>query len=344
MQRFLTTGLAAGLLASGATAQFHINEIYASHTGTDDHEYVELVGTPGAALDGYFVLVIEGDSSSAFGNQDRTYDLTGQTMPADGYFVLGGAAVANLDMGVGNTNLLENGTNTYFLIQTSDVDGVNAQHGTDIDTDDDGFAEFPAGTVIVDLVAPVDGGISSGDVVLNNAPTVGPDGSFLPAGIFCDGDIAGNWCTVAWLDFDDVANIDLPRTPGAANTTCPPPLCQTDLGSGGPGSSSLSLCGIGLLPFTGSDLVLSGAPANTAAILIISGAGGIDLPLFGGVFVSASNLVTTVNQSTDSNGEVTTSVPGSSFVASFVLQYASIDVSQPQFLSISNAVQADFGI
>ena len=38
-----------------------INEVLASHTGTDDTEYVELYGDPGYSLTGLSLIVVEGD-------------------------------------------------------------------------------------------------------------------------------------------------------------------------------------------------------------------------------------------------------------------------------------------
>ncbi len=41
-----------------------INEVLASHTGTDDTEYVELYGDPGLSLEGLSLIVVEGDSGA----------------------------------------------------------------------------------------------------------------------------------------------------------------------------------------------------------------------------------------------------------------------------------------
>ena len=85
------------LLASAANAQqINFNEIYASHTGIDDQEYIELIGTPGMSLAGYMVLIIEGDSALA-GTLDRAWDLTGYSVPSDGYFLMADPIVPGLD-------------------------------------------------------------------------------------------------------------------------------------------------------------------------------------------------------------------------------------------------------
>jgi hypothetical protein len=54
----------------------HLNEIYASHSGTDTLEFIELVGPPGSSLTGYLVLIVEGEGAAA-GTLDRAWDLTG---------------------------------------------------------------------------------------------------------------------------------------------------------------------------------------------------------------------------------------------------------------------------
>lgn len=346
MQRTLTAGLAAGLLASAATAQVHINEIYASHSGSDDQEYVELFGKPGLSLDGYVLCIIEGDGGSAFGTLDRAYDLSGNTIPADGFFVLGDDAVANLDLSVGASNTLENGTNTYLLVRASDPSVITGLLGTDVDGDDDGNSDIPAlADEVLDSVGFVDGGINTdGDVVFDGAFNVGPDGSFLPAGIFCDGDAAGNWCEYFWLDFDDVANLDLPRTPGAPNTPCPPPICQPDAGFGGPGGSTLTICGQGLNSFQFSDIDLVGAAANATTLLVLSNDGFPNLPFAGGQVYSGLGFVLANTLATDANGEVSLRISGSGTMANFAVQFVTIDLAQPQFLSFSNAVVANFGI
>lgn len=134
MRLSLATALvvAVPLLVAPATAQeFALNEIYASHDGTDDMEYVEIVGPAGASLDGFMILVVEGDgNSSLLGGIDTVVDLSGNVMPADGYFVAGNTAVSNLDVDIGASNIIENGTETFYLIQTQDTAAVAALEET----------------------------------------------------------------------------------------------------------------------------------------------------------------------------------------------------------------------
>ena len=218
--RFRILVPAAGIaLCTLASAQ-SLNEIYASHTGTDDQEFVEIKGTGGASLDGMMLLVIEGDGASA-GTLDRAFDLTGMTMPLDGYFVAGNTAVANLDFDFGTSNVLENGTETFYLISTNDVPAIVSLLGTNVDGDADLVTDIAlmAGVSILDVVAMVDSGFGSTDFVYDGAQALGPDsGGFFPAGIFRGSDAPNGWCVDTFLDF----NLGPDRTPGAANIVCPP--------------------------------------------------------------------------------------------------------------------------
>ncbi len=227
--RSLCAAALAASIAQAGDSFLALNEIYISHDGTDDMEYVELIGSGGQPLDGYLVCVVEGDGSGA-GTLDRAYDLTGQTMPMDGYFVLGDTAEPATDLDIGASNTLENGTNTFYLVFTNDVSAVTALLGTDVDSDDDLVTDLTTVAFIVDSVGVADGGFGGAgtDMIFDGATVVGPDGSFGPAGIFRDGDHPGAWCNTDFLDFDDVANTDLPRTPGALNIACPPAMCGAD--------------------------------------------------------------------------------------------------------------------
>lgn len=203
-------------LGPSATAQItmQINEIYASHTGADDMEFIELKGTPKLKLDSYMILIVEGDGSNA-GTLDRAWDLSGEVMPDDGYFVFGDSGVANVD--VVKSGSIENGTDTFYLVRTKDVAKIIALLGTDMDPSGTGKTIISTLASIVDLVAMIDSGVAGGsDRTYDNAQELGPDGKYLPAGVYRALDL--NWCDTGWLDFNDVANTNAPSTAGAINT------------------------------------------------------------------------------------------------------------------------------
>jgi len=214
----------ASLLLTGAAAaqNFHLNEIYYSHTSTDDMEMIEIIGDANASLDGIMVIVVEGEGSGT-GTADDVWDLSGLSTDANGFFVLGNTAVTCAGLDIGASNAIENGTNSYYLISTTDTAAIQALEGTDLDPEDDGTTVLATDVTvtILDLIATTDSGlINSGDTVFDCAQIVGPDGSFAPPGIYRCGDYPGLWGVANFLDFDDVVNMDEPRTPCAPNGGC----------------------------------------------------------------------------------------------------------------------------
>lgn len=225
--RLLTCFLATLVVALPALGQdLSLNEIYISHTGTDDHEFVELIGTPGTSLDNVLVLVVEGDNTVK-GNLDRVWDLTGNVMPADGYFVLGDNAVANLDFSTGNSNTIENGTETIYLLLATDPAAVDALLGDNV-SNGDGTTSLPGMGTLLDIVGVRDDDFST-DETYDGALTIGPDGSNVPAGIYRSTDAPNYWGESDFLDFDDVAGTNMIQTPGEANPWASPELHITEI-------------------------------------------------------------------------------------------------------------------
>ncbi len=155
--------------ATGAAA-VTLNEWVSNDISGDDYEFIELLGDPGASLDGYSVILIEGEGTGA-GVIDRVIDLTGYSIGASGFFVIGDPLVSpDLEMAPG---FIENGGNNIIL-----VTDLQQALGTDIDTDDDCVEDLPIGTV-VDAV----GYGNVGDcITYYGAIPVGPDGTYDPAG------------------------------------------------------------------------------------------------------------------------------------------------------------------
>ncbi len=134
-----------------------INEVLANVSPADpqniltdetNREYIELIGTPGASLNGYYFVVFEGQEEETAGTTDETgsgvadlvVDLTGQSFGANGLLVLrptnwvytsapgtNELIVPALDAVAGG---LEDDSQTYALIRSS----VPIVQGTDYDT------------------------------------------------------------------------------------------------------------------------------------------------------------------------------------------------------------------
>ncbi len=163
-----------------------INEWVSNDISTDDYEFIELCGTPGESLDGLSVILIEGESSK--GMIDRVVGLTGYSIGANGYFVIGDPNVLpDIEMAPG---FIENGGNTIVL-----VSGLLQPLGTDIDTDDDCVEDLPIGTVI-DAVSYGYGYAAADCITYYGAVPVGPDGNYDPAGGARCCDCTGEWAMI----------------------------------------------------------------------------------------------------------------------------------------------------
>ncbi len=83
------------LIVSISSAQVMINEILYDTDGSDDTSimFTEIYGPSGTDLSGYTLVGLNGNQGGA---EYLTVNLSG-TIPADGYFVVGGSAVNNVD-------------------------------------------------------------------------------------------------------------------------------------------------------------------------------------------------------------------------------------------------------
>ena len=82
------------LIVSISSAQVMINEILYDTQGTDDTNimFTEIYGPGGTDLSGYSLVGINGNNGDTY----LTVNLTG-TIPSDGYYVVGGSGVNNVD-------------------------------------------------------------------------------------------------------------------------------------------------------------------------------------------------------------------------------------------------------
>lgn len=186
----LLVAVPASLLVMTAQAQTTsgvlINEVLASHSGTDDTEFVELFGAPGTSLSGLSIIVVEGDAFDA-GAIDRRFDFRPfHALGSNGFFLLGNCGGLPANYGVTPdasifTNYFENSSLTVALVETASLTG--STHVT-------------SSEVVRDAVALTDA--DTGDLFFFGAPVIGPDGPFFPAGArrLVDGvdtDTAADW-------------------------------------------------------------------------------------------------------------------------------------------------------
>jgi len=239
---FAAAAAVAFAQASASAQGIYLNEIYASHTNpsADLYEHIELKGPAGASLDGYVVCIVEGEGTTgASGNQgklDRAWDLSGYAIPSDTFFLMAEPAVTGYDylidfFGSGQ-DTIENGTETFYLINTGSLSGAAAlvsQIGVQCDPDADTITTLPTFGTIVDIIAMTDdtnvNTSATSDHTMDGAQLTASPSSQFPAGIFRCHDAPNPWCP-DFLAFDAGVNLlPVPRTPGAANNDCPTVPC-----------------------------------------------------------------------------------------------------------------------
>ncbi|MBB5350100.1 hypothetical protein HNR46_000321 [Haloferula luteola] len=171
----IRTTLLAALAALPASGQVVINEMIASTTGTDS-EFIELYNTSGSAIDltGWTIEVFDsnnGESDTTYGANTLTLSLDGATIPANGFYLLGSAEFTSAfqitpDATFANDSLM-NASCTVILRDSSSAVAY-AAFLTDADTETDTA--------------------NDGGVAITPNVTVGPDGTFFPAGYTLVGD------------------------------------------------------------------------------------------------------------------------------------------------------------
>jgi hypothetical protein len=177
-----------------------INEIRVEQAGADNDEYFELIGAPSTSLNSLTYLVIGDDASNDQGVIEEVTNLSGQTIPGSGYFVV---AESTFSLGTADLTVslnFENESRTHML-----VSGFEGSDGDDLDSDNDGTLDVTPWTTIEDCVAIVE---SLPHDLVYCATQVGPDNVFLPGQVYrCP---SPTWVMGDW-------GLGPYDTPGAAN-------------------------------------------------------------------------------------------------------------------------------
>lgn len=116
--------------------------------------------------------------------------------------------------------------------------------------------------------------------------------------------------------------------------------CQSDLGFGGPGDLSLSICGPALATGASNDVTVSNA-APFGQVFLALGLTNTPTPFKGGTLVTVP-LATTLAFTADGSGTVAFPIAGGNGPLSIFVQAVAPDGSQLNGFEISNAVEAVF--
>lgn len=170
----ITVSLVAGpkQVAAATGDPVLLNEVLASHSGTDNSEFIELFGTAGTSLTGLSVIVVESDAFAA-GTIDRRFDFKPfHTLGSNGFFLIGNCGGVPANFGVTpdasiDNNYLENSSLTVALVETASLSG--------------GVGSLVTGAEVVRSSVALNDG-DPGDIFFFGAPIIGPDGPFFPAG------------------------------------------------------------------------------------------------------------------------------------------------------------------
>jgi endonuclease/exonuclease/phosphatase family metal-dependent hydrolase len=192
-----------------------INELRIDSPGATDEEFVEIIGSGGASLDGISYLVI-GDGVGGSGSVEAVLDLSGFVIPEDGFFVMAesGFSLGTPDAIV-NLNFEDNDNVTHFL-----VSGFTGGLGQDLDPNDDGVLDVTPWEAEVDRIALIEEeNPPTGTEFHYGPPTVGPDGGSVPSQAYRCGIVEAAWRIG---ESDPVAGTD---SPGTANMGCPAGSC-----------------------------------------------------------------------------------------------------------------------
>jgi hypothetical protein len=239
MKRYL---VAAGIAALGfaglaqAGQPITINEVRIDQGGSDADEYFELNGAPGASLDGLWYIVIgdHGSTQGAGGNGSRSgaveyaLNLTGSTIPADGFFLAAsntfgaGAISGSVDLNVG-TFAFENSDNvTHMLVRDfTGAQGDALDSGTP-----DGVIDVTPWSAVLDSISLVENAGPPGtnadefDYTGQFGPGIGPDGNFVPGHIYRSNDGNSAWA-IGLFSIDGGNGAGPLDSPGVSNVPTP---------------------------------------------------------------------------------------------------------------------------
>ncbi|HUR46632.1 MAG TPA: hypothetical protein VMZ27_12205, partial [Candidatus Saccharimonadales bacterium] len=234
-----------------------INEILLNPPGSVDipNEYLELRGTPNMVIPlGTYFVCVEGDTNGNPGTIQNVFDLSGRLVGGNGFLVLlqktnsysfntNATILVNIDTGIGfgsgssssiehrgegGQTDLENGSETFFLIQSTNYPTI----GLDIDSDNNGVPEgsLYASWVILDSVGILGNGglgdMAYGAINFRRNPAALASGTVVPitfnaSYVARTGNTSGSAAS-AWVAGDNLGGTVPNWTLGSTANTAPP--------------------------------------------------------------------------------------------------------------------------
>src|SRR5262249_48823764 len=218
------------------------------------NEYIELRGTPNFVLpEGTYLVSVEGDTNANPGTIQDVFNLSGEIVGGNGFLVLlqktnnyavnsAATTLENTDSGAGwgsgstssighrgenGQTELENGSQTFFLIQTTNAPVI----GNDIDANDDGVPDAPffSSWTILDSVGLLDsdglGDIAYGAITFRRNSAAKGCGvivpvNFTPSYLGRSGNTVGSAAS-AWVASDNLGGTAPNWTLGGSANTVP---------------------------------------------------------------------------------------------------------------------------
>jgi hypothetical protein len=285
-------------------AQTVINEILFNPPGSSDTplEYIELRGRPNFVLsNGTYLVSIEGDAGANPGTIQDIFNLSGKVIGGNGFLVLlqknhgyspnaAATVLVNTDSGPGwgsgssssvghrgegGQTELENGSQTFFLIQSDSPPTVDA----DIDADDDGAPEaaFFAAWTVLDSVGLLDndgaGDIAYGAITFRRNAAAKGSGTIVPVS-FTPGYLGRSGNTTnsvagAWVASDNLGGTAPNWTLGDSANTVPTSLASAALNHlGRPNFGANPIPGVVLIQSGGSTTVAEGGGTDSYSLAL----------------------------------------------------------------------------
>ncbi len=146
--------LPSTLVAGVPLPSILISEIRIDEPSTDNNEYFELRGIPETSLNGITYLVIGEQGTSSSGGIEMAFDLTGNTIPVDGYFLATESTFQNgagqvfdgimpdLSVAVNNLNFENSDNVTHLIVAGYSPAAFDPNFPLDVDINNDGIL-FP---------------------------------------------------------------------------------------------------------------------------------------------------------------------------------------------------------